>query len=99
MEINLHDLETFNSTKAPVVFCDMNEICRYGNPTFFTWFGKPSTEILGQLDLKTLLGGSVYQDNQSLINKALNGSNESMETKLSFEGELKEVLLTFLPYT
>jgi PAS domain-containing protein len=100
MDINLRDLETFNSTKAPVMFWDMNEVCRYGNPTFFNWFGKTPADIIGKLELKTLLGDSTYQNNQSLIKKALSGSNQSIELKLSIlEAESKEVLLTFLPYT
>ena len=99
MDINLRDLETFNSTQAPVLFWDMNEVCRYGNPTFFNWFGKNPGDIVGSLELKALLGESVYKENQILISKARNGTNQSIELKLSLPNdELREVLLTFLPY-
>jgi PAS domain-containing protein len=99
MGINMGDLEAFNATKAPILYCDMNEVCRYGNPAFFDWFGKKPEQIVGKIDLRTLLGDSNYLGNDSLIKKALNGAKQSIELLFRLtDGKLREILLTFLPY-
>jgi PAS domain S-box-containing protein len=100
MEISLKDLATFNATKAPILFCDLNEVCRYGNSAFFDWYGKKKEEIIGKIDLKTLLGDSNYHAHYSYIANALKGEKQSIELSLTIlEGESRETLLTLLPYT
>ena len=99
MEINLRDLESFNETNAPVLYCDNNEICQYGNTAFFDWYGKKPNDILGKLDLRTLLGHANYQNNQSHIQNAFLGIKQGIEMVLSVIGAgSREVLLTLLPY-
>ena len=100
MEISLGDLAPFNVTKAPILFCDVNEVCRYGNPAFFDWYGKKREEIIGKIDLKKFLGEVNYHAYDGFIAKALKGAKQSIEVSLTLlDTESREVLITLLPYT
>ena len=100
MNISSRDLSTFNATRAPILFWDQQEICRYANPAFFEWFGNTPDDIIGRLDLKSFLGDSNYQTHHGIIEKSLQGAKQSIELALPIShGTLKEVLLTLIPYT
>jgi PAS domain-containing protein len=100
MEISLSELTAFNISKSPILFWDELEICRYANPAFFNWYGKKQNDILGKLDLKSLLGDSNYLGTHDIIAKALKGTKETFELVLNMmDSEPREVLFTLLPYT
>jgi hypothetical protein len=83
-----------------VLFCDKNEVCQYGNPVFFDWFGKNPDEIIGRMNLKAFLGDSNYSKCYGYLENSLKGVKQSFELELSFpDNGSRELSITTVPYS
>lgn len=78
-------------------YWDKELICRFANQEFFKLFGKPSDEIIGRVNLKTLLS-TLYEKHRPYIIGVLNGHSQNYESEIFLRsGEKYKVVSTYYP--
>ena len=78
-------------------YWDKELVCRFANQEFFKLFGKPSEEIIGRVNLKTLLA-PLYEQHHQYIKGVLNGHSQNYESEIFLRpGEKYKVVSTYYP--
>ncbi|WP_316791813.1 PAS domain-containing protein [Pedobacter frigoris] len=78
-------------------YWDKDLICRFANKEFFKLIDKPSEELIGKTDLKTLLG-IAYDLHYPYIKSVLNGHSQNYESEIYLQsGERYSIIATYYP--
>lgn len=67
--------------EAMLAYWDKNQICRFANNAYLSWFGKNRDEMIDKITMKELLG-ALYEKNLPYINGALNGKVQQFEREI-----------------
>ncbi len=63
---------------APVAYIDRAETCVYVNRSFFQYFGLTSEQV-GTLTLRDVIGHAIYQSAQTMVQRALDGESTAFD--------------------
>jgi diguanylate cyclase (GGDEF)-like protein/PAS domain S-box-containing protein len=63
---------------APVAYIDRDERCHYVNRTFLQFFGL-TTEQVGRMRLRDIVGHGIYQSAQAMLARALEGESTAFD--------------------
>lgn len=66
-----------------IAYWDKDQICRFANSAYYTWFGKTRDEMINKMSLEQLLGPELYQKNLPYILSALKGEKQNFERIIS----------------
>src|SRR5215217_7915828 len=78
-------------------YWDKELICRFANQEFFKLFGKPSQEVIGIVNFKSLLT-PLYEQHAPYIKGVLNGHSQNYESEIFLHsGEKHKVVSTYFP--
>ncbi|MEO8414202.1 MAG: PAS domain-containing protein [Ginsengibacter sp.] len=82
---------------AMLSYWDKKGICRFANNACLQWFGKVRGEMVGIISMKEL-PGTLYEQYEPFINKALAGKKQVFEHELTLpDGSLRHYLATLSP--
>ena len=80
-----------------LAYWDGDLVCRYANPAYLHWFGRPADEILG-MRLQELLGAETFALNEVYVRGALAGMPQLFERTLRCaDGERRHSLARYHP--
>jgi len=81
-----------------VGYWDRNLICRFANEEYLKWFGKRPTEMLG-MRLQDLLGGELFQKNETHIWAVLRGENQHFQRCITrCDGSVGYTVTNYIPH-
>lgn len=67
--------------EAMLAYWDKNQVCRFANNAYLSWFGKSRDEMVDKITMKELLG-ILYEKNLPYIIGALNGKVQQFEREI-----------------
>lgn len=91
-------LDLVDHLDAMVAYWDINQVCRFANQAYRTWFGKGRPELVGTT-LKELLGPALYEKNLPYITAAYAGQKQIFERDIPIpDGSIRSSLATYTPH-
>jgi len=86
-----------NSISAKLAYWDKNQICRFANPAYLSWFGKKNDEMVNKMTLKEL-HGPLYKKNLPHIQSALKGKTQLFNREIPLpDGRTRHSLINYIP--
>lgn len=96
-DLNRVVLNLVDHLDAMVAYWDINQVCRFANQAYRTWFGKGRSELVGTT-LKELLGPVLYEMNLPHIRAAYAGQKQIFERDILIPGgTIRSSLATYTP--
>ena len=99
MKSEISSLETFvdDNISAMLAYWDKNQICRYANAAYISWFGKTQEEMIDKITIKELLG-PLYELNLPYITGVLEGEAQTFEREIPTPKEgLRNSIINYFP--
>ena len=85
-----------DSVRAMTAYWDANQVCRWANASYLSWFGRSRDEMIG-ITLQQLLG-DIYPKNLPHIEAALNGIPQEFERSIRLpNGTIRHSLAHYYP--
>lgn len=80
-----------------VAYWDTQLVCRFANKAYLEWFGKTPEQMMG-LEMTSVLGDQLFQQNLPFINNALAGNYQQFERAIHRpDGSIGYTLADYIP--
>lgn len=99
MPAQSHDrlLKVADSFDVMLGYWDRDQVCRFANKAYETWFGKTREQMLG-ITMEEFFGPALYARNLPFIRAALDGHVQTFERSIQLpDGTTRDSLATYIP--